>query len=200
MRSAALAWAAVALLNAGLVIGIVLVLHEVGGPALIPCFAPPFESTTVACGFAVILDLVVLPKMGLGEVRIAATLVSILAALSAWLGLYPISPLGFGRDARPVIEGVRIIRYGRPLSVVGLRQPVTVPAGSAVEIEPIALAGVQVACHWYSAAGGAFDDLDSCDVAYVAPADRTFDYLRVLARPSCGLPQDDTELRTSIEP
>ncbi len=200
MRSASFRWACTALLNAGIVIGMGFLMHRVAGPTLIPCIAPPFGSALVACGFALILDLVILPRLRLDHPRMAAILLGVLAMLLAWFGLYPISPLGFGRNPRPIIEGFRILRYGRPPSVVGQRDVVSVTAGSMMAIEPMELPGVQVACHWYSVAGGAFDDPDSCDVAYVAPADRTFDYLRVLARPSCGLPNDEAELRASIEP
>lgn len=200
MRSAPVACASAVILNAGIAIGIVFVLHGVGRLTPIPCVAAPFGSTAIACGFVLILDLTILPKMGIGYLKMAALLVSILGLLSVWLGLYPVSPLGFGRNGRSVIEGFRITRYGWPPGFVGLGEMVTVNAGAAVEIEPIPMVGVHMACQWESGAGGAFDDPDNCDVAYVAPANRTFDYLHVLARPSCGLPEFDAELKASIEP
>lgn len=116
-----------------------------------------------------------------------------------WLGSLHYSPLGFGSERLPLLGSIEVRRPNRAPVALHSGEVITVKAGSPVAIHPALLAG-PVDCLWSASAGGALDDLHSCDTAYAADARAPFEVLRLRVRSACGLPPVAARIKVSILP
>ncbi len=169
-------------------------------PAVVPCMFPPLQRLLIACVALFGLDLAILPRLGTPNLTSLALILSGIALAAYWIGSYGLSPISFGRTGPGTVSGFRITRPDSAPYVAILGEVVVAPSGSPIEIQPVALPDVAISCYWQSAIGGMFDDPESCDVAYQAPAGTAFDVLDLLARPDCGLPERSLRLKVSILP
>ncbi len=122
-----------------------------------------------------------------------------LALLSLWLGTYSISPLGFSNGRIPFAQGFALTRSMRADLQVASGSTVQLANGSTAAIRPMTLP-VNENCIWQSSNNGKFDDTESCNIAYIPPANSSFDIVKVLIRPSCNLPEAREELKVVVLP
>lgn len=168
-------------------------------PTLIQCLHPVARAVALAVLAAAALHvgwLLIRRKRLPVTVPVAYAL---LLFLAFWLGSPGVSPLGFGRGRRPLLQGFVITRAQREPVPVASGATVSLAAASPMEIEPQLLPG-PVTCIWSSSNGGAFDDPTGCDTAYQPGEGAGFDFLRVRVRSACGLPPAVGLLRVSILP
>ncbi len=168
-------------------------------PAFLLCMHPIARDVALAL-FTVLVVLAVsafLLRRRVSRALLAACLV--LVVLSAWLGSYRVSPLGFSSGRIPLLSGFLLVRPERPQTWVAPMQVVTIGSGSTMGISPQLLPG-RVACMWSSSNGGAFDDPASCDTDYSPRQGAAFDTLRVYVRSACGLPSIVSEIHISVLP
>jgi len=76
---------------------------------------------------------------------------------------------------------------------------INVVGRSATAIRVITLP-VNKNCFWFSTQGESLDDLGSCDIAYMSPADSNFDLLKALIQPSCHLSEIQENIKIIVLP
>jgi hypothetical protein len=122
-----------------------------------------------------------------------------LSLLVLWLGIYPISPLGFSSGRIPIAQGFILTQSLRPDAHIASGETITVVGGAAIALQAITIPVVKN-CSWISAKGGKLDDPGSCDIAYMPPANSDFDLLRVLVQPACQLPEVQENIKIVVLP
>jgi hypothetical protein len=120
-----------------------------------------------------------------------------LVLLVIWLGLYPISPLGYSSGRIPNLRGFLMTTANRDTTIAN-KGIISLQQGSTVIVSPLMLAG-KFQCDWMSVADGALDSPTSCNMIYVVP-NADFDILRVRIRSACGLPDSIGQIKVSILP
>ena len=122
-----------------------------------------------------------------------------LILLALWLGIYPISPLGFSSGRIPIAQGFVLSRSMRADANLASGETINVIGNSAIAIKVITLP-ISKNCVWLSTKGGSLDDPRSCDIAYMPPTDSDFDLLKVLIQPSCHLPETQENIKIIVLP
>jgi hypothetical protein len=166
-------------------------------PSIVPCTDNWSDNLLLSLALVLLIQIFVAPKILPGYSRIFVAAHALLLIVIVWLGLYPISPLGYATGRIPNLHGFRIIRMSRT-SIIQNREVISLPQGSAVGISPLLLAPGSD-CKWMSSAGGELDDTSSCDTVYSPPA-ADFDILRVNIQSSCGLPDSTAQIKVAILP
>jgi len=173
------------------------VLNSFSSTQIIPCTDDWAQNMIFALGFALILQIFLAPKILPSHYRILIAAHAVLILLVLWLGLYPVSPLGYSSGRIPVLRGFSVTTLGRNRfvktgGIVSLQQ------GAATGVAPQTLSA-DFRCSWLSLKGGALDDPNGCETVYVPP-NTEYDILRIGIRSSCGLPDFGGQIKISILP
>ena len=169
-------------------------------PSIIPCFDETFQMVVLAYMALIVMSLTLLSQIGPVSFGWLCASLAAFCAIGLWLGAYHISPSRFGRGGPPIISGFRVTRSERKLVTAEPGREVDIAANSAIETEPISVAGASVSCRWRSTNDGSIDDPAGCDMPYQPPLIPTHDVLRLLAQPECGLPGHVADIKFSVAP
>ncbi len=194
-------WVIPLLINFGLTAILFAGLRIIPISQLFQCTYPAAQSLSLALALAATLVILfwVFTKSFRASRFLVAGIDAGLILLAMWLGTYSISPLGFSSGRISMVQGFVVMRSMRPDLQVASGGIVNLANGSTSEIRAVTLP-VSENCVWNSTNGGTFDSLNSCDIAFIPPANSDLDILRVLIRPSCNLPETSEELRVVVLP
>jgi hypothetical protein len=168
-------------------------------PQFLPCAYPMAEKAALAlCGSMLILFLPLKRYRLATRILIAGINIG-LSVLILWLGIYPISPLGFSYGRIPIVQGFVLTQSMRPDAHIASGQTINVVGGAAIAFQTVTLPVVKN-CSWISAKGGSVDDPTSCDIAYMPPTNSDFDLLKVLIQPACQLPEAQENVKIVVLP
>jgi len=187
------------LINLGLSAVLFAAFHFLPLPAWLPCTDPLAEDAILAIGLAAAIQTFALKSYrARGQLWVLGLDVGLIALL-LWLGIYPISPLGFSSGRIPIGRGFVLTRSLRPDVDITSGEQINVVRGSVIAIKTVTLP-VGRHCFWLSTKGGALDDSGDCDIDYMPPADSNFDLLKVLIQPACHLAEVQENLKVVILP
>jgi hypothetical protein len=187
------------LVNLGLTAILLAGLYFLPLPQLLPCTDPLVENLILASFIALIIQFLVFKIFSMGATFWIASMDLGLILLALWLGIYPISPLGYSSGRTPIAQGFVLTRSMRPDAKIASGETINVIGNSAIAIRVVTLP-ISKNCVWFSTKGGSLDDPMSCDIDYMPPKDSDFDFLKVLIQPSCHLPETQENIKIIVLP
>jgi hypothetical protein len=167
-------------------------------PPVLPCTYPAAQSLVLALGALLLIYFFSGPRWLPGARARYLAVTAVLIGLVAWLGFYPLSPLGFSTGRIPVLRGFTVVTRARSTVNIAPGAVLTLGSGVPAAIQPVTLPG-DMRCTWMSTRGGALDEPSSCAVVYVPPQ-ADYDILKLSLQPGCGLPRSVERIRISILP
>ena len=117
-------------------------------PSIIPCFDETFQMVVLAYMALIVMSLTLLSQIGPVSFGWLCASLAAFCAIGLWLGAYHISPSRFGRGGPPIISGFRVTRSERKLVTAEPGREVDIAANSAIETEPISVAGADPPPSW----------------------------------------------------
>lgn len=165
---------------------------------VLPCTYPAVQSLALALCVVLTLNLFVSARLLGRQAWYVLGAQAILIVLVAWIGFYPLSPLGFSSGRIPVLRGFTVMTRTRGTWTIAPGEIITLGSGAPAAIQPLTLL-TDVRCSWMSTRGGALDEPQSCATVYVPPQ-ADYDILKVSLQPACGLPHSVAQIKISILP
>ncbi len=166
-------------------------------PPILPCSAGWANRLIIALILTFFLQTFIASKILHSQALHILVFYAIAILCSLWLGLYPISPLGYSSGRIPNPDGFSITTANRNFSAANL-EIISLQQGATVGISPTMLNG-DFHCDWISSNGGGLESSTGCDTVYQVP-DAGYDILRLRVRSACGLPDSITQIKISILP
>lgn len=177
-----------------LLVGIFLLVFRFFPPPFsLPCTDALARDAILAFGMIFIIHLLVARRFFPHRVRTLLVFDLALLLVVAWLGLYPVSPLGFA-----TLRGFAVTTTARGRWQVPPGGMVTLASGTAASVEALTLVN-DVRCTWFSTRGGTLDEAQGCATVYIPPQE-DFDVVKVNLKPGCGLPRSVEQLKIGILP
>jgi hypothetical protein len=168
-------------------------------PQFLPCAYPLAEKAVLALYGSMLILFLPLKRYRLTTRILIAGINIGLSLLILWLGVYPISPLGFSYGRIPIVQGFVLTQSMRPDAHIASGQTINVIGGAAIAFHVVTLP-VAKNCSWVSTKGGSVDDPTNCDIAYMPPTNSDFDLLKVLIQPACQLPEVQENIKIVVLP
>jgi hypothetical protein len=165
---------------------------------IIPCADNWAQSLVLALLLALVIQIFLVPRIFPGHYKIIFGVYIVLILIILWLGLYPVSPLGYSTGRISALRGFVVMTNRKGITNVPLEGVITLGANAIVGVSPLTITDV-VRCRWVSVNGGSLDGSNTCNIAYMAPQ-ADYDILRVSIQPGCGLPASTGQFKISILP